>query len=138
MRLDTGKEVCQRAFCALLRLDKNTITNARKKSDRSAKASVIRSEKSFSKKTIQAMNWFEDFAKAYGDRMPNTKDILLPYKTRKVCVFEKYKTDVQSSDRVSKTMFFSLWKERFPYLKIKEASFILHKFQDVIRLILNL
>ena len=74
-----------------------------KKSDRSAKASVIRSPKEL------AMNMFEDFAKAYGDRMMNTKDILLPYKTRQVCVFEKYKTDVQSSACVSKTMFFSLW-----------------------------
>ena len=124
IRLDTGKEVCQRAFCSLLRVNKNALTSARKQSKRDAKAGTTKSEKTISKKVIQTMNWFEDFAKVYGDRMPNTKDILLPYKTRKVCVFEKYKSDILVSDQISKTMFFTMWKERFPYLKIKEVSII--------------
>ena len=50
IRLDTGKEVCQRAFCCLLRVNKNALTRVRKQSKRNANASTTRPEKTISKK----------------------------------------------------------------------------------------
>ena len=136
--LDNGKTVCVKAFKLILKVNKNALTEAKKSHQRGAKSTAGKSPKSVSHRTEQTISWFEMYAEFHGDRMPHSRDVLLPYKTTKVGVFQSYRTQVEEASRVSATLFYKIWKERFPHVKIKEVSnlfFIMHMCKNIITLL---
>lgn len=74
--------------------------------------------------TDDAIVWLKDYAFYHADRMPDSKDMMLPYKTRKLDIYNKYLDEKTESMQcaVSKTTFFELWSKRFKNLKIKRVS----------------
>lgn len=82
------------------------------------------SKKKKNENSLTAINWLEDYASFYGDRMPNSGDVKLPYKARKPSVYQSYREDADNP--VSKSQFFKIWKNYFPHLKIKQVSYYKH------------
>ena len=121
LRLDNGVKVCKRAFGTILNLDKKRFTSVNKLNGRSAKAAADKMPRSITGRTISAMTWLQNYAKERGDRMPHSTDILLPYKTTKVAVYNAYRRECAKRPSC-KSQFFKLWKDHFPHLKIKEVS----------------
>ena len=114
--------MCRNAFSKLLRINKNRLTALKKKAIYGAVTNAGCSQKTASVKLTEAISWLEQYATLYGDRMPDLKKVMLPYKTEKFAVFLKYRQETKNS--VSKSSFYSVWKDYFPHLKIKEVSFL--------------
>ena len=122
LTLDNGKKVCQLAFLQILRVNKNALTGAKKLCKRGAKTTPGKTPKSPSEKSTKTMSWFEQYVELHGDKMPDARDVLLPYKTTKVGVYESYRVQVDEESRVSPALFYKIWKEHFPHIKIKDVS----------------
>lgn len=44
-----------------------------------------------SENSVLLINWLEDYGTYHGDRMPDSTDVLLPYKSVKIDLFRKYR-----------------------------------------------
>lgn len=124
MTLDTGKQVCQKAFMNIMNVNKNSLTKCKRLSSDGAVASKGAGIRDFSSQRITTISWLEDYSSFYGDRMPDSVSVLLPYKTLKDSVYEYYKRDMSTEDHksVSRTSFFRIWADHFAHLKIKQVS----------------
>ena len=123
--LDNGQGVCLKAVQNILHINKNTLTKARRNSRNNVLASFP-TMRGIQTQSIECISWLETYASMYGDRIPNSKDILLPFKTLKKHVYEAYKLDMDSI--VSEKTFFTIWKNHFPQLKIKKVQFLFISF----------
>ncbi|XP_053389791.1 uncharacterized protein LOC128552757, partial [Mercenaria mercenaria] len=117
--LDNGQGICLKAFEHAFHINKNFITRQKELAKTGAMSSspVIR-EKSV--KSLECIAWLESYATMFADRMPNSRDILLPYKTIKRHVYETYVREVDSC--VSESTFYGVWTKHFPNLKIKKTK----------------
>ncbi|XP_052820902.1 uncharacterized protein LOC128246640 [Mya arenaria] len=106
------KKLCVNSFLKLLRINKNNFYLSN--NDFAPKG------KSKDARTLNDINWLENCASFYGDRMPNSNDILLPYKTVKESIYTKYTRE--EDHPVSRAQFFKTWKSYFPPLKIKQSN----------------
>ena len=75
-----------------------------------------------SKTYVEALQWLEDFATNYGDRMPHTEEVLLPYKTSRTHVYDRYFEEKRGTFSLSKSHFFKLWNKELHFLKIKKTN----------------
>ena len=57
--------------------------------------------------TLELVSWLEEFASYTTDRMPDTMSCFVPYGTRKMDVYTKYRSESCSS--ASKSAFFRTW-----------------------------
>ena len=121
-QMENGVTVCKKAFMSLLHINKNLMTMCRKhvKGDLLSQTSTFRT---LSMKSLQCMTWIEEYASYYGDRMPNNENILLPYRTTKISVYNSYCQDMKEcrKNAVSRAGFNRIWKHNFPNLKIKQV-----------------
>ena len=116
MRTETGVLVCSKAFFLLYRINKNTFT---KVIAMTGKTVGLSKTKSKSDNTLSLIAWFEVYVQFHGDFMPHNQDVLLPYGSRKIHVYEQYKLEKESP--VSRSTFFDIWAKHFPHVKIKKV-----------------
>lgn len=122
INVDSNCDVCSRAFLYVLRINKNALSNAIKACEKDHENTPGRCPRKVNENTLLTINWLEDYASFYGDRMPNSEDVMLPYKFRKLSVYKSYLADSSVNSQVSKTQFFKIWKNYFPHLKIKQVN----------------
>ena len=120
LTLDNGLKVCKKAFGSILKIDKKRFTSTKKLNGKDAKAAADKMPRSVTSTTISALAWLQTYAQERGDRMPHSTDVLLPYKTTKVAVYNTYRLDCGNRP-CGRSQFFQLWKDHFPHLKIKEV-----------------
>lgn len=120
-----GKMACSNCFRNLYFLNKNFYYKWISKFEKGAVSYGYRKGRSQSKAKDDAMLWLEDYGKYRGDLMPDKEITMLPYKTRKVDVHTRYTDEVieMKKPSISKTGFYTLWRENFRYLKIKKVSY---------------
>ncbi|XP_060583861.1 uncharacterized protein LOC132740023 [Ruditapes philippinarum] len=117
LRTEYGGLVCSKAFQSLYRINKNTFSKANVISGKTVGLSKTKSK---SHNTISLIAWFEEYVKFHGDFMPHKQDVLLPYGSRKLHVYEQYK--IETASPVSKSTFFDMWAKHFPHIKIKKTT----------------
>ena len=120
LTLDNGIKVCKKAFVSILKVDRKRLSSSKKLHERGAKVAADKIPRCVTSATVSALAWLQTYAKERGDRMPHSTDILLPYKTTKVAVYNSYQLDCGKRP-CGKSQFFQLWKDHFPHLKIKEV-----------------
>ena len=121
--LKIEKYICPKAFMQTLSLNKNRYYKLLQKSKQGLDATLSRQRKK-SKLYVEALHWLEEFARFYGDRMPDSGNVMLPYKSRKIDIYKKYK-DNQTIDflpSLSRSHFHKMWKTEFFRLKIKKTN----------------
>ena len=122
--------MCKKAFCIMFGINKNTMTKCRRLLKDKKESCVGRNLYGHSEKVIMALDWLEQYATHHGDRMPDSQNILLPYRTTKVHVFESYRKSRIDLNlpATSQATFMNVWKNRFPHLKIKQVCVIVSNF----------
>jgi hypothetical protein len=122
-------KLCSKAFRIVLHINKNTFSLALQMSEKNIATIPGKKPRDMSEKTLQLMSWLEEYSTYHGDRMPDTSDILLPYRTIKSDLYYKYVSETRHYTSpeysVSRAQFFKTWKMNFPHLKIKKV--IIHK-----------
>ena len=121
---ENGNRICSKAFRDIYGIQKNFFYKYLTKFKNGAVAAG-KDRCQFPSSTYnRAMTWLQEFATDYGDRMPHTQDILLPYKTRKLSVWEKYSNETAEAmeSQLGCSTFQTMWKKHFPHLKIKKVS----------------
>lgn len=121
--IDAGKVVCGVCFRNLYRMDKNFYARQLKKYEVGAVAAGYRTPRSNTDMSQVAVRWLKDYATFCGDRMPDRDIVLLPYRTRKIDIFQQYHDEL--TEAMQKTLcrstFYAMWKQSFPHLKIKQV-----------------
>lgn len=119
-----NKMVCTFAFRNMYGISKNMLSSCKRLYNKGEIASKGRKLRGQTEKTVEAINWLEVYASTYGDRMPNSDDILLPIKTLKDQIYKSYKCDMikERKKTISRSGLLSVWKNHFPNLKIKMVS----------------
>ncbi|XP_053405148.1 uncharacterized protein LOC128558898 [Mercenaria mercenaria] len=81
--------LCSKAFCSVFWVNKNTLSRAIQMNSKNVATVPGKNPRDMSEKTLLLINWLEDYGTYHGDRMPDTVDILLPYKTVKTDLYWK-------------------------------------------------
>jgi hypothetical protein len=123
LTVGNGITLCSKAFLGIYGINKNTFSRAIEMNLKNVVSTKGKKPRDKSQNTLLLITWLEDFATYHGDRMPNSKDILLPYKTVKMGVYMKYKLETRAAlqNPVSRSQFFKTWEEYFPHLKVKKV-----------------
>ena len=126
--VDKGRRVCGTCFRMATNMDKSFYYLVRKKFLSGACATAFENRRGESVASRDCVRWIQSYAFYHGDRMPDKRIILLPYKTRKTTLYELYVAEMYEKSRysVAKSTFFTIWKTRFSCtLKIKQVWFFL-------------
>ena len=75
-----------------------------------------------SRRYLEAKQWLGEYAKKYGDIMPNSNNIHLPQCLQKVDVFNSYLEEMSYENHLQLTWFKAMWRKEFPNLKIPPVS----------------
>lgn len=121
LTMDNGQQVCCSAFLKIYHINKNKLTKCTGLHEQGAISSRGKRPRPLTTATINAVAWLEDYASFYGDRMPHSADILLPYKTQKQVLYWTYKREHPGDTVTSMTTFYRIWKTYLPTLKIKKV-----------------
>jgi len=124
----SNTKLCSKAFLAVLRINKNTLTVVTKSLEYGHHAPQL--TKSRCQGTLQLISWLEEFSSYNTDRMPDSLECFLPYGTKKMDVFNQFIFETNAS--IGKSTFFSVWGEYFPHLKIKQESTYTFKVQSLL------
>ena len=115
-----GNRLCPKSFMSSIGITKSTFY----RHVESYKSGSCTSRPKIRQKnivTLEAVSWLEDYLSSHGDRMPDSGDIALPYKTRKIALFRQYNRDMESRPRISRASFYKLWKSYFSQAKVKKV-----------------
>jgi hypothetical protein len=76
-----------------------------------------------SRQYLEGKVWLEQYARQFGDRMPDRQELRLPSCITKQTVFEMYKTfSEQTGDpSLSRSSFYELWEKEFPDVKVTKV-----------------
>ncbi|XP_071181315.1 uncharacterized protein [Mytilus edulis] len=123
-RIQNGHVVCPKALMRMLGIHKNFYYSNRKKFIGGARFSVSERHYCASIKSLQAINWLEEYATYYVDRMPDCNTLLLPYRTRQCMIYIRYKEDMKerSEEFLMPSAFYGMWKKYLPNLKVKKTN----------------
>ena len=132
MQCESGIELCSKSFRLMYKIDENKFYKTLKKYRSGSIAPGVKKSRDRSEGYFRSMDWLEDYAYYHADRMPHNEEMMLPYKTRKLSVFQKYRTETLDNHKraISKTSFFNMWAGNFPHLKIKKVGYILFSIND--------
>ena len=121
----SGHKVCSKSCRHIFGIDKKFFYHHIKKFDLGAIAAGSSRLQMSSDVKNNAITWLQDYAQDYGDRMPHTPDILLPYNTQIKDVWKKYCEDMESKleEKLACTTFRKMWKTNFPHMKVKKVRF---------------
>ncbi|KAK3098746.1 hypothetical protein FSP39_022657 [Pinctada imbricata] len=122
--VEGGRKICGFCLKCLYRIDKNFYYSNIKKSRQGVQGAGFQKGRGTAQTTEKAVTWLENYAYYHADKMPMNEDLLLPYKTRKIDIYHKYKDDMtESLERsVGQSGFYDLWKTKFKHLKIKQVG----------------
>lgn len=117
---DFGVTLCSRAFQQLLNVNKNTFSRAISMEQKDALSIPTKKPRDMCDNSLLAIVWLEDYGTFYGDRMPDSNKIMLPYKTKKTALYRQYREECRESC-ISRAQFLKLWATRFPHMKVKQV-----------------
>ena len=125
--VDGGREICGFCFRSYYKINKNFYYKYLKKCGQGARSNGLQNSRSFSKATENTISWLKNYAYYHADRMPDSEDLMLPYKTRKTEVYRSYCDDMIENLKptVCRSTFFDTWTREFKRLKIKQVLLIL-------------
>jgi hypothetical protein len=83
--------LCTKAFLLLLRLNKNTLSKAVNLKNKNAITGSAKKPRTMTKETMNAINFLDWYSKYYGDKMPHTNEVLLPYISTKKLIYEDFR-----------------------------------------------
>lgn len=123
--ISKGNTVCGQCFRSLYKLNKNFYYKWIVKFEEGAVSSGFQKGRPVSKAKEDVVLWLHDYAKYRGDLMPDKEIIMLPYKTRKIDVYNLYVNEMTDKllVSVSPATFYQMWKREFKNLKIKKVCF---------------
>ena len=130
--VEGGNKACGKCFMKLHYLDKNFYYTYLRKFKEGSLASNIRKGRDRSVCYEDALQWLVDYSNCHADRMPDKKDVLLPYKTRKIRIYELYleENTNEMKTSLSRSAFMEMWMDTLPHLKIKKVKcFRYHKLR---------
>lgn len=129
-----GLFICVQSFLQIFKIDKGYFYTHLKNYRKGHKSAAVLPRK-HGDVYEKALGWLEDYASCYGDRMPDTIDIKLPYKSLKINVWKQYRDEQLDkfstngpvdSQFLARSTFMKMWKDHFPHLKIKEVTYHCH------------
>ncbi|XP_071152358.1 uncharacterized protein [Mytilus edulis] len=122
--VNKGKTVCGQCFRSLYKVNKNFYYKWIEKFCNGAISSGYIKGRPVSKAKEDTVLWLQDYAKYRGDFMPDRDITMLPYKTRKIDVYNLYVNEMTEklTISVSKATFYHMWKNEFRILKIKKTN----------------
>ncbi|KAK3099791.1 hypothetical protein FSP39_009712, partial [Pinctada imbricata] len=135
--VDNGQHVCGTCFRNLYRLDKTFYYKQIGYFEHGAVAAGFQKSKSICDSTDKLIDWLKDYSAFHGDKMPDKGITLLPYKTRKVDIYNVYEEEqIEKMERVvSQATFYRVWDEHFEDLKIKKVHlsflYVGHTHEDI-------
>lgn len=120
-----GHRMCPNAFSHCLGIGISTYYRQLGAFHGGARTTVDKARKK-AIKSIHAINWFEKYFSQHGDRMPDSPDILLPYKTRIIHLFRDYKKDCVEGllPKVKLSTFYNLRKRHFSHVRVKKVRLL--------------
>ncbi|XP_053403787.1 uncharacterized protein LOC123534087 [Mercenaria mercenaria] len=121
--IEGGKKVCGTCFRKLYRIDKNFYYKYLKKAQQGKQSASVRYTRSYSESRNLADTWLDCYAFYHADRMPDTGVLMLPYRTRKIDIYNLYKNEMTDQFKypVSKSLFYNIWNRK-KNLKIKQTN----------------
>ena len=124
MTIDSGIRLCSKSFRELYKINKNTFYKMLNKFREGAVSGGLPRQRTCQDVTTKLIEWLESYFSSHGDRMPDTSTILLPYKTRKNTIYERYKEEMlETMERfASRSGFFDWWKKCYGHVKIKKVN----------------
>lgn len=122
-----GTRICQNMFRLLYKIPINTYYQALHKIKDGATTSGGYRNRKRSTNYISALEWLEDYATHFGDRMPHMERIYLPYRTKKILIFKKYQREKMDC-HLGKSTFYRMWQERFQNLRIKKVCTCIYSY----------
>ena len=96
-RTEEGISVCVSAFISVYGINKNVFYKMRKKFNSGATSTAKSNMRQTTTEYVCALNWLEDYASFYGDRMPDSRIVYLPYRTKIKTVYEQCNVNVKLS-----------------------------------------
>lgn len=122
--IKNGISVCHKSLKGLFGFNKNFYYSTRKRFLKGCRFSASERHYCINRKVMQAINWMEEYATYYSDRMPDSNTLLLPYRTRQCVIYVRYKEDMIERDEphLMPSAFYNMWKKHFPNLKIKQVN----------------
>ncbi|CAH1802756.1 unnamed protein product, partial [Owenia fusiformis] len=122
LMIESGLGICSKAFCQLFYISKGFYYKSVKDYENGVLSTGYQRRRSKTSLYDDAKFWLEEYATYHADRMPDSADIMLPYKTRKEGLYLRYKSERVEKFRnfFSKTSFMRMWADMFPHLKIKK------------------
>ncbi|XP_062576087.1 uncharacterized protein LOC134237971 [Saccostrea cucullata] len=128
--IDGGHNVCSSCFQLLLKINKNFYYKYFKKATEGKSAASYRNTRGFGEAREGAILWLQNYEYFHADRMPDNGDMMLPFKTRKIDLYDLYVDEkiqqltisIKFAYTVSRSAFYEVWKTEFPKLKIKQTN----------------
>ena len=120
--VEGGQRVCGTCFRRAYKLNKNFFYKYLKKARKGVQACGVLNGRLNSEKRQIADVWLDIYAFYHADRMPDNQNLMLPYRTRKIDIYNIYTkemVDVLKSP-VSKSLFYDIWNNK-KILKIKQV-----------------
>ena len=121
-----GNDVCSVCFRLLYYINKNFYFKHRKKFSEGCRSAGMKNLRKIGRGRDAAILWLNDYVCCHADQMPDSPIRLLPYKYRKAMVYDSSVEDMMDKEEnvISFSSFRNLWNEEFPYLKIKQVSYM--------------
>ncbi|XP_078610377.1 uncharacterized protein LOC144881295 [Branchiostoma floridae x Branchiostoma japonicum] len=115
-----GYKICARAWCLAHDAKKSRFYEIVKEYEDGKKVvpDLRNGMKYESRRYLEAKQWLGEYAKKYGDIMPNSNNIHLPQCLQKVDVFNSYLEEMSYENHLQLTWFKAMWRKEFPNLKI--------------------
>ncbi|XP_062608883.1 uncharacterized protein LOC134270664 [Saccostrea cucullata] len=119
-----GKKVCAQCFRLLLHMSRTFFFKYQRKFTQGRVSAGIRRARKIGKSRENAILWMDNYIYFHTEQMPDSPIRLLQYKYRKRMVYDAYIEEMMNRDEVSVSFstFREIWKEEFPYLKIKQTN----------------
>ncbi|KAI8515611.1 ATP binding [Branchiostoma belcheri] len=115
-----GSKICARGWCLAFGVKKSRFYEMRAAYEKGEMVvpDLRNGMKFHSRRYLEAKEWLTEYAKKYGDIMPNSNNTHLPQCLQKIDVFNSYCEDMSYENHLKLTRFKVMWNKEFPNLKI--------------------
>lgn len=115
--------LCQKAWRLLYGIPTNTYYQCKRLHfDTDLSTISFSRDQDISMAKYNAVEWFRNWATYHGDRMPNKKEIWLPYRTKQMEIYKDYLLDAKAP-HIGKSGFYQMMKDMFPHVKVKKVNY---------------
>ncbi|XP_066304363.1 uncharacterized protein [Branchiostoma lanceolatum] len=119
-----GVHVCLKAWCRIHGIGKNTYYRELKNFRMGMEWAGLRRGRSLSDKCVCMSVWFGYYVADHSDQMPHKNERWLPFKTRKVDIFNAYTEHCEARMETYCCLqsFLNMWSKFYPHVFIKKCS----------------